>query len=144
MADNEKFEGFKRKLIDDNEQQYGEEIRGKYGDDTVDQSNAKMLNVSEEKYEEFKKLEKEVVDTLTEAFKTGDPASEAAQKAAALHKQWLSFTWATYSKEAHMGLAQMYVDDGRFGAYYDKAQPGAAVFLRDAIAIYTGMDGLEL
>lgn len=137
MADKEKFEGFKRQLVDDNEQQYGEEIRGKYGDETVNQSNAKMLNMSEEEYKEFTKLEKEVIDMLTEAFQTGDPSSEAAQKAAALHKQWLSYTWPAYSKEAHMGLAQMYVDDERFAAYYDKAQPGAAVFLRDAIKIFT-------
>ncbi len=32
----------------------------------------------------------------------------------------------------------MYVDDERFTAYYEK-QPGTAVFLRDAILIYTGM-----
>jgi hypothetical protein len=50
----------------------------------------------------------------------------------------LSFTWNNYSKEAHAGLARMYVDDERFAAYYDQHQPGLAVFLRDAILIYTG------
>ncbi|MFA6983864.1 MAG: TipAS antibiotic-recognition domain-containing protein, partial [Sedimentibacter sp.] len=44
----------------------------------------------------------------------------------------------SYDKEAHANLAQMYVDDERFTAYYDKAQPGATEFLRDAIWIYTG------
>jgi hypothetical protein len=29
------------------------------------------------------------------------------------------------------------VDDERFTAYYDKIQPGAAEFLRDAVHIYT-------
>lgn len=140
MADNEKFEGFKKKMIENNEQQYGEEIREKYGDDTVDKSNAKMLNMSEEKYQEFIRLEQEVLNSLAEAYKTGDPASEIAQKTADLHKQWLNFTWPSYSKEAHAGLAQMYVDDERFAAYYDKAQPGAAEFLRDAINIYTGVE----
>lgn len=140
MADNEKFKGFKQKLIDDNEQQYGEEVRGKYGDATIDKSNAKMLNMREEKYEEFKSLEKEVLSKLAEACETGDPSSELAQKTAALHKEWLSFTWPTYSKEAHAGLAQMYVDDERFAAYYDKACEGGAKFLRDAILVYTGME----
>jgi hypothetical protein len=32
----------------------------------------------------------------------------------------------------------MYVDDGRFTAYYDGEQPGTAKFLRDAVLIYTG------
>src|SRR5690606_21082393 len=115
----------------DNEKQYGQEIREKYGDDTVDKSNARMLNMSEEKYEEFRRLEQEVLETLAEAYKTGDPSGELGQKTAALHKEWLSFTWPSYSKEAHAGLAQMYVEDERFAAYYDKAQEGAAQFLGD-------------
>ena len=36
-----------------------------------------------------------------------------------------------------MALAQMYVDDERFTAYYDKIVPGCAVFLRDAMKVYT-------
>ncbi len=31
MTNKEKFEGFKRELINDNEEKYGKEIRGKYG-----------------------------------------------------------------------------------------------------------------
>lgn len=140
MADSEKFEGFKQKLVADNEQQYGKEIRSKYGDDTIDKSNAKMLNMSEEKYEEFRRLEQEVLNTLAEACESGDPAGKLAQKTAALHKEWLSFTWPVYSKEAHAGLAQMYIDDERFGAYYDKACKDGAQFIRSAIVIFTGVD----
>lgn len=36
----------------------------------------------------------------------------------------------SYSKEAHAGLAKMYVDDERFTAYYDQPKPGAAEFLK--------------
>ncbi|WP_075980226.1 MerR family transcriptional regulator [Bacillus massilinigeriensis] len=141
MSNKEKFEGFKKKLIEDNEKKYGKEIREKYGEETVNQSNAKMMNMTEEQYEKMTKLGEEVNTILAEALKTGDPGSDLAQRAAELHKQWLTFTWSEYSKEAHAGLAQMYVDDERFKAYYDKIQPGAAEFLRDAIHIYTGMKG---
>lgn len=140
MKDKEKFKGFKQKMIDENEKKYGEEIRNKYGNDTVDKSNAKLMNMTEEQYNEVTKLAQQVTETLAEAFKNGDPASEIAQKAAELHKKWLTFYWHEYSKEAHAGLAQMYVDDERFKAYYDKEQPGTAEFLRDAIFIYTGMN----
>lgn len=139
MQDQEKFEGFKKQLIEENERKYGREIREKYGVDTVEKSNRKLMNMTKEEYEKVTQLENEVKATLAEAIKTGDPASELAQKAADLHKQWLTFYWNDYSKEAHAGLAQMYVDDERFKAYYDKDQPGAAEFLRDAIQIYTGM-----
>lgn len=140
MSDKEKFAGFTQKIIEDNEKKYGEEIRKKYGDEAVDKANAKLMNMTAEQFAEMRELEEKVKATLAEAFKTGDPAGELAQKAAALHKKWLMFSWSEYSKEAHAGLAQMYVDDERFRAYYDEQQPGTAEFLRNAILIYTGME----
>lgn len=139
MTNDEKFEGFKQKMVDDNEQLYGKEIRAKYGDDIVNKSNSKVKNMTQAQHDEVTNLANEITMTLAEAFKTGDPASEKAQKAAELHKQWLMYYWPTYSKEGHAGLGQMYVDDERFTAYYDKEQPGTAAFFRDAIQIYTGM-----
>lgn len=139
MSDQDKFKGFKQKLVDDNEAKYGQEIREKYGNNTVNASNNKVLGMSPEQYDEVTKLANDVLETLYAAFKTGDPAGELAQKAADLHRRWLCYYWESYSKEAHAGLAQMYVDDPRFTAHYDKKQPGAAEFLRDAVFIYTGM-----
>lgn len=139
MTDQEKFEGFKQKLLDENEAKYGKEIREKYGDEAVDKSYQKVKGMTQERYGEVTKLAAEVLETLYAAFKTGDPGSELAQKAADLHRQWLSYFWESYTKEAHAGVAQMYVDDPRFTAYYDEKQPGAAQFLRDAIFIYTGI-----
>jgi DNA-binding transcriptional MerR regulator len=138
MSDQQKFEGFKQKLIDDNEKQYGEEIRAKYGADQIDKANKKIKGMTEKQYAEIEQLGVDIHTTLAEAFATGDPAGELAQKAADLHRQWLSFYWDSYTKEAHAGVAQMYVDDERFTAYYDKDQPGVAAFLRDAVLIYTG------
>ena len=95
--------------------------------------------MTKEEFNKWQELEKQIKETLKEAFLTGDPSGELAQKAADLHKQWISCSWGSYSKEAHAGLAQMYVADERFREYYDKEQPGLAEFLRDAILIYTGM-----
>ena len=140
MTDKEKFEAFKKEMIEENEKKYGKEIREKYGQEEVEKSYSKFKNMTAEQYEEFIKLEEHLYETLAKAYETGDPAGELAQKAADLHRQWLSFTWSGYSKEAHAGLARMYVEDERFKAYYDKIKPGIAEFLRDAILIYTGMD----
>ncbi|MEG1255417.1 MerR family transcriptional regulator [Clostridium sp.] len=140
MSNKEKFEGFKQKMIDDNEKKYGKEIREKYGDEQINKSNEKVKGMTEEKYEEVTKLANEIMENLEEAFKTGDPAGEQAQKVADLHRQWICCYWSSYSKEAHAGLGQMYVDDERFTAYYDVKQPGMAAFLRDAIFIYTGTE----
>lgn len=136
MSDQEKFEGFLQKLVDHNEHQYGEETRAKYGDESVNRSNAKVLNMNKEQFTELERLTEDLNKTLKAAFEQGDPASELAQKACELHKKWLCFYWDDYSKEAHKGVTQMYVDDPRFTAYYDKISPGGAAFLRDAVAIY--------
>ncbi len=136
MTDREKFEGLKDKMIAENEEKYGAEVREKYGDEQAEASNAQFKNLSPEQFEAMQALSQEIADTLAEAVKTGDPAGPLGQKAAGLHRQWLGFFWPTYNKDAHAGLAQMYVDDERFTAYYDKETPGTAVFLRDAIVHY--------
>ncbi|UDN60954.1 MerR family transcriptional regulator [Clostridioides sp. ES-W-0016-02] len=137
MTDLEKFEGFKEKMIDENEKNYGTEIREKYGEDVINQSNRKFKNMSKKDYEDWQDLSTEIISKLKKAFKTGDASNELSQEVARLHHKWLSYTWNAYSKEAHAALAQMYVDDERFTSYYDKEQPGLAKFLRDSIVFYT-------
>ncbi|RDW21236.1 MerR family transcriptional regulator [Oceanobacillus chungangensis] len=139
MQDKEKFAAFKEKMIDENEQKYGDEVREKYGDDTVNASNAKLRGMSEEAFQAMNNLGEEFFSLLEQAYATGDPASDLAQKVAAKHKEWLMYSWPSYSKEAHAGLAEMYVADERFTAYYDKQVKGGTEFLRDAILNYLGM-----
>ena len=134
MSDKEKFEAFKRDLVRENEEKYGAEIRQKYGEKRVDESNARMMNLSKEQYDAMQKLAAEILSGLESAVRENlDPAGEEGQRLAGLHKEWLSFTWNHYSKEAHRGLAQMYVDDERFTTYYDTKVKGCAAFLRDAV-----------
>lgn len=134
----EKFEGFKQKLIDENEARYGKEVREKYGNETVDASNRKVAGMSEEKWQEAQDLSETINRLLKEAYEGGNPAGETAQKACDLHRQWLCMFWpeGMYSKEAHKGLAESYVADPRFTAYYDKIAVGCAKFLKEAIDIY--------
>ena len=137
MANKDKFNGFKKELIDKNENKYGKEIREKYGDKTVDDSNKKLMNMDEEKFDEFKKLEGDIIEALKLAMDTGDPSGELAMKACELHKKWLGYTWNFYSKEAHRNLGEMYVCDERFKKYYDDNREGMAEFLRNALVEFT-------
>ncbi|UTE71714.1 MerR family transcriptional regulator [Rossellomorea marisflavi] len=136
MSDREKFEGFKKKLVDANEKEYGEEIREKYGDEAIDASNQQLLSMDKETYEETKHMEEEMIALLKIAHENDDPTGEEAQKAAQLHKNWITRQWGHYNKKAHEGLVQMYVDDERFRSYYDKHQNGMAEFLRNAVEHY--------
>ncbi|MDD3219898.1 MAG: MerR family transcriptional regulator [Lachnospiraceae bacterium] len=134
MSDQEKFQGFKEELIRKNEEKYGEEIRSKYGEETVKASNAKMMNLSESEYQRMTSLDTEISKYLQAAVLSGaDPKGEEGKKATMLHKEWLSISMPNYTPEIHRGLAEMYVADERFTKYYDKEIAGCAKFLRDAI-----------
>lgn len=134
MSDKEKFTGFKKRMVEENEAKYGKEIRGKYGDKTIDDSNAKMMGMTKGQYDAMQQMAAEIHDGLEKAVQAGlEPAGEEGERLAALHKEWLGFTWNFYSKEAHGGLVEMYVQDERFKAYYDDHVEGCAKWLRDAV-----------
>ncbi len=140
MTDKEKFEGLKQKLIRENEEKYGAEVSEKYGETALKESNKKLSGMSEEQWQKQEALAEEIFSLLEEAMKTADPACEAAQKAADCHRQWVCIFWkeGLYSKASHRGLAEMYVADERFTAYYDdRLGRGTAQFLKDAIYHYT-------
>lgn len=133
MQNKDKFQGFIKKLVDDNEEKYGKEIRAKYGDEVIEKSNNKVKNMSKEDYNHLEVLSNQIDEELKRLVNTGDPLGEDGKKLYELHKEWISYYWDNYTKEAHIGVAQMYVDDERFTKYYDKNGDGSSKFLRDAI-----------
>lgn len=138
MNDTEKFEGFKRKLIDNNEAAYGKEIRERFGDDAIEASNQKVQAMTQEQWEKAQELSQLINTKLQLACELGDPESVLAREVCELHRQWLCLFWkdGAYSKEKHAALAQAYGLDERFKAYYDAVHPGAADFLMRALTIY--------
>lgn len=139
MSDKEKFEGFKRELIEEKERLYGKEARERYGEEAVDEANQKIMGLSEADYERFKNLEKEVLRQLEEAVRNKElTESETGHRIVLLHKDWLGYTWKEYSAQAHKGLASMYMADERFLAYYDKNLKGCGEFLVKAVNYWAG------
>lgn len=138
MTNQEKFEGIKTQIIEENEKEYGEEIRKQYGNKTINKANQKVKGMTRIQYEEAARLEVEIKEKLKAAFELGDVQSESAREVCKLHKEWLGYYWpeGVYSVEAHKNLAQTYVDDLRFAAYYNAIVEGGAQFLRDAIWYY--------
>lgn len=135
MSDKEKFEAFKRQIIEENEKTYGEEARVKYGDKEVDGMYARIQGVTQEQYAQWERLGEEILEKLSAAVDAGaDPAGEAGAEIARLHHRWLNATGNSYDAQRHRGVAELYVQDERFTAYYDRERPGCARFLRDAVA----------
>lgn len=140
MTDQEKFKGFTEKLILENEEKYGDEIRKKYGEGIVQQSYAKMREMTKLDHDHAKKLGIIINEKLKESFhlteELGHLNTDIAQEVFYLHKEWIIIYWPTYSSEAHKGLGDMYVADDRFRSYYDAEQEGLATHLRDIIHYY--------
>lgn len=140
MAEKDRFEEMKSDLIAQNENTYGKEVRERFGDKAIDASNHKLAGLSEEQWQHQQLLAGQILVELKVLTPQNDPASPRAQALCDLHRQWLQVFWAdgSYSPQAHLALAEGYLADQRFAAYYDQAAPGATQFLRNALVIYCG------
>lgn len=140
--DRQKFEALKQQAVDENERAYGQEVRARYGDKTVNAANEKLLQMDQQEWDDVNELGEEILKQLSRAMEQGDPADAAARRLAQMHATWLRAFWpdGIYSAQAHRNMADMYVADERFTAYYDgPCGEGAARFLRDAV--YAATDG---
>lgn len=134
MQDEQKFAAFKQRAVDHNEEAYGAEVRAKYGDAAMDQANQAVLSLTREEYQEWDDLGRAIRQRLEEAVQEGlSPAGEVGRTITDLHRRWLTLSGTPYDPAKHRGIAELYVADPRFTAYYDKTVPGCARFLRDAV-----------
>lgn len=136
MTDEQRFEGLKKEMINTNEQKYGAEIRQKYGDQAIDESNEHILNATQDELNNINELQQQMFDLLIIAIDKNTIDCDEAKQAVQLHKQWLTFYDSNYNSDKHKSIAQMYIYDDRFKEYYDKIQEGMAQFLHDAIQQY--------
>ena len=134
MEDEKKFAALKAKLVAENEVAHGKEARAKYGDGEVDAANAGLMGLTQKQYDAWNALDAELRQRLEAAVKAGlGPDSEEGRELYDLHRRWLTVTVKDLTAQKHRGIAQLYVLDERFTAYYDRAVPGCAQFLRDAV-----------
>ena len=138
MNDQQKFEGMKRQILQENEENYGRELREKYGDEAVDAHAARVNNMSKFEWEQAGREEEAYKDALRRAVQAGDPAGEDAREAVKLHAAWLAHYWpaGSVTPQAHAGMAEMYVQDERFAAYYEAVAPGGAAPLLEAVRAF--------
>ena len=135
MNDQEKFAAFKDCLVQQNEAQYGQEARQKYGDAAVDRSQSALRGMTQEQFDAWNQLDAQLRRRLEQTVQAGlSPDSEEGKEICAMHRRWLQGTDPKLTPAKHKGIAELYVLDERFTAYYDRQQPGCARFLRDAVA----------
>ena len=92
------------------------------------------MNLTREQYQEWTNLGREIQERLEAAVRAGlSPESEEGKELCTLHRRWLTIAGNRYDPAKHRGIAELYVMDERFTAYYDKRVSGCARFLWDAV-----------
>ncbi len=131
MADKEIYHGF-----DDHQmKEYAEEAKQRWGHtDAYKQSQERYAKMSKK---DIAKLKRDSDTFMKRVAETADQGatSEAMQELIAEHYNSLR-TWYEPNLEMYRGLANMYVDDPRFNAHYEKYKPGLAEIMRDAMLHY--------
>ncbi|QWB95277.1 MerR family transcriptional regulator [Mycoplasmatota bacterium] len=136
MNNEDKFKGLKEKDILENEEKYGDELRLTYGDKTIDESNYHYKKLSSYQYQQANQLAKTILEKLKRALINPIPSSDLAQEICRDHERWIKIYWKKYDKQSHLALVDMYLEDERFKAYYEKVGLGATQLLNKAMHIY--------
>ena len=114
---------------------YAEEAAQRWPKEYVE-SNLKLNSMSKEDQQKLFKLGSDNIKDIADAFVLQKAAnSPEVQNLVKIHYNWVSVFW-TPTKDAYIGLGQMYVSDERFTQNYDKYAPGCAAFMAQAMDIY--------
>ncbi|WP_225804216.1 MerR family transcriptional regulator [Streptomyces sp. NK15101] len=128
MAD-EVFDGFDHTV-------YEEEVTERWGRDAYEKADRWWRSLTPAQKKTFMGEQDGIARDFARAAREGLAAdSDEVQAIAWRQVAWLSTT-TTPSKEYLIGLGQMYVDDPRFTANYDRHGEGTAILVRDAMKVY--------
>ena len=115
--------------------EYGPEVEESWGDtDAFRDARHRTAKYTKDDWKRMGAESQANVMALVAAMNAGSPAdSVEAMDAAEEHRLHISRWFYDCSHEIHRGLGELYVDDPRFTATYEKVAPGLAMYLRDAI-----------
>ncbi|MDP9399049.1 MAG: MerR family transcriptional regulator [Actinomycetota bacterium] len=122
---------------------YEQEVTERWGRDAYDKGDRWWRSLSEADKEAFQQQQRDLAEAFGEANRAGLAAdSDVVQDIARRHLDWLSIP-TDPTKDYVIGLGQLYVDDPRFTATYDRHGSGTAVLVRDALRIYAGRNLID-
>jgi DNA-binding transcriptional MerR regulator len=122
------FEGF-------DHTRYEDEARERWPGE-FEQSQRHAATLAGEDVERMQRETTAAMIRMAEFMAAGTPAGDPAVQAEVdAHYQGICRFW-TPNRSAWKGLGQMYVDDERFKANYDRIAEGLAEYQRDAMAVY--------
>lgn len=132
MAGQDKFAGFDDAKL----AEYREEARQRWGhSEAFQESERRAASYSKADWDAIKAKGEEIARALANLM-DHDPADPEVQQWVTRHHRQINDRFYNCPPEVYRGLGDMYVDDARFTAFYDRVKPGLAPFLRDAMHVY--------
>jgi ElaB/YqjD/DUF883 family membrane-anchored ribosome-binding protein len=117
---------------------YKQDAKERWGHtEAYKESERRTAKFTKEDWDRIKAEIDDIFKTLGDLMEQGkEPSDDEVQQQI---KRWYDHINETYYScpvEMFRCLADMYVDDPRFTATYDKIRPGLAVFKRDAMRVF--------
>lgn len=136
MDDKDMYGGFTKEEME----RYAAEAKQRWGHtDAYKQSAERTKHFTKDDYKRIAKEGDNLMKRIAAHIKD-DPASDAVQELIAEHFNNLR-TFYEPSIELYRGLGNMYADDARFRAYFEKHHKNLPEFMRDAMEVFC--EGLE-
>jgi DNA-binding transcriptional MerR regulator len=130
LSDQELYAGFSQDEIE----RYKREARERYGVEIVEQTEQRVRELSAAEWESVQREGADLAEAL--AGHMDKPAdSPVVQALIDRHHKWIENFYPAPA-EVYAGLGQLYTEDDRFRAFYDKFQVGLADFIKAGIDHY--------
>ena len=127
MTDQDLYAGF----TPEQAQQYRAEAAEKWGADKIQATENKLKQLTKDQFEAIKKEGEDITHNIANLMDQS-PDSEVVQKEIQKHFDHLNHYYKP-NIEIYRGLSNLYVEDERFKAYYEKIKPGLAQFMSQAM-----------
>jgi DNA-binding transcriptional MerR regulator len=130
MSKKQLFEGF----TDAQQAEYEKEAVQKYDPATVKASNQRWKNYSAAEKQLILDEGNAIYEDILQAMPEG-PSSSEAQAGVERWRRHMEYFWVPRDDQL-VGLVDLYNDDPRFKANFDKLDPNLAQFMRQAVVFY--------
>ena len=131
MNERELYAGFSREEMAN----MRKEVAERWGADTLEESETKLKKKTPAEFKQLKEEGEAIVKRLGESMSLpiDHPEVQDLIHEYFVHQQ----EFRPIDKEQYAQLGQLYIDDERFKAYYEKRKEGLAQFVHEAIAYFS-------
>jgi MerR family transcriptional regulator, thiopeptide resistance regulator len=130
MEINEYYRGFSDEQIE----KYREEVRRRWGENTLNESEARITGMGKDKFGAIQAEGSAIFKTISLNISRGADSPEV-QEQIVKWRRWLE-NFSSYSDEAVLGLGRVYSQHAEFAAFFRKIHPDLPEFLTSAIEYY--------